>query len=646
LLHENFSVNRLKFFCAKFIKLCLVNKAETSVNHFFSFNKPPEMKGKSVFSIAAFFIFSQILTAQSYDIFAVAGNNLLKVDPLDATVEESFPINDLSEGQTIRSLTYSTTDGNMYGLVNLTTIPALVRLETDGAMTIVGNLTVPNETVFLAEALAYNETDNKLYGAVSLNGGTAGGDFFSETIIEIDPATAQSGIVTQLAFPSGAPDVDNMTFDENVLIIHDGLPGDDLNNFYLVDFQNIGGTAQATPGFSTSPYSPVGDLEKLNCSNTLVIAQEFDILLLDIDLQEITLIGSTHDMDQFEGASLLALTDVPNDETIALSITGDSTACTGEVLTLTAADPELVVNWNTGEVSPSIQVEQTGSYSGTVQVNACEVPTDSLNITFENCQDCDTLRSTIAGSLLLGSDTTLCQNEILSLMIDVEGSSVRWNTGATDPTLEVSRDGQYWAEVSLEDCTFLTDTIAVSFRNCDGCQALEMELGNNLTLGNDTIICINDTLLLSVDISGAEIEWNTGLVSSAIEISVPGSYWAEVGIGGCLFQTDTLRVAVQECLNCSVYIPNAFSPNGDDVNDNFMVFVDESLCRLREIEMLIFDRWGGLVFQGNQNRWNGKIKNEIGDNGTYVYLINMTLERDGQTIELRESGDVLLLKEN
>lgn len=604
------------------------------------------MNKKTIFfAISILFIFPQ-LRSQSYDVFSVVGNNLLQLNPLDASVLDVMTIANLPAGEDVRSLTYAVEENAMYGLIFITTTPTLVRLTQDGNLTIIGPLSVPNETVFLAEGLAYNEIDNKLYAAVSLNGGTSTSDFFSETLIEITPNTAEATVVAQIAFASGTPDVDNMTFDENVLIIHDGLPGDDLNNFYLIDFQNLSPTVQANLGFSTSPYTPVGDMEKLNCSNTLLIVQEFDLLSLDIDREELSLIGSSHDMTQFEGAPLLALTDVPNDDLISLSITQDTTACLGESLSLSARNMADPVFWNTGEEAASISISESGVYTGSVLINGCEVPTDTVEILFEDCLACEDLRTTIEQELMLGNDTILCSNDTLLLNIDIPDAVIQWNNGTSSNSLEITGVGQYWATISLEDCVFQTDTISVSFTNCDGCDALGEELKNDLRLGDDVLICINDTITASVNIMGAEVRWNTGVTADQIAINVPGAYWAEIGIGGCVFQTDTLQVAVEDCLECNLFIPNVFSPDGDEVNDEFQVFIDESTCRLVEIEMSIFNRWGALVYQSNQNKWNGNSMNQLAQKGVYIYLIKMTLEREGQLIDIQQSGDVLLLSKN
>lgn len=67
----------------------------------------------------------------------------------------------------------------------------------------------------------------------------------------------------------------------------------------------------------------------------------------------------------------------------------------------------------------------------------------------------------------------------------------------------------------------------------------------------------------------------------------------------------------------SVYIPNAFSPNGDNINDYFEIYTADDT--FQEIEIQIFDRWGNLIFEGN--KWDGTYKSRAMDTGVYVYVI-------------------------
>ena len=96
-----------------------------------------------------------------------------------------------------------------------------------------------------------------------------------------------------------------------------------------------------------------------------------------------------------------------------------------------------------------------------------------------------------------------------------------------------------------------------------------------------------------------------------------------------------------------VYIPSAFSPNGDGINDNFTIFA--SANQVQEIKSFrIFDRWGGLVFvndnfPANVERygWNGAANDKEMDPGVYVYFAEIELV-DGNIIF--EKGEVLLIR--
>ena len=65
-------------------------------------------------------------------------------------------------------------------------------------------------------------------------------------------------------------------------------------------------------------------------------------------------------------------------------------------------------------------------------------------------------------------------------------------------------------------------------------------------------------------------------------------------------------------------IPNVFTPNGDNVND---VFVIPGLQLYPENEFTVINRWGATVYKkkGYQNNWDGSGLNE----GTYFYLLKV-----------------------
>jgi len=94
-----------------------------------------------------------------------------------------------------------------------------------------------------------------------------------------------------------------------------------------------------------------------------------------------------------------------------------------------------------------------------------------------------------------------------------------------------------------------------------------------------------------------------------------------------------------------IFIPNAFSPNGDGENDVFMIYSDKEVEEV--ISFRIYNRWGALVFADESfspndptHGWNGFFKSEKMNPGVFVYVAEV-LFLDGVTVQY--SGDVSLL---
>jgi len=103
---------------------------------------------------------------------------------------------------------------------------------------------------------------------------------------------------------------------------------------------------------------------------------------------------------------------------------------------------------------------------------------------------------------------------------------------------------------------------------------------------------------------------------------------------GCKDSTDkTLDI------KCALKVPNVFTPNGDGVNDVFLI---EGIC-ITEYTLEIFDRWGLLVYKGamGSSAWDGHTPSgQICPEGTYYYLLQTTVaERSENT-----TGFITLLK--
>jgi gliding motility-associated-like protein len=105
--------------------------------------------------------------------------------------------------------------------------------------------------------------------------------------------------------------------------------------------------------------------------------------------------------------------------------------------------------------------------------------------------------------------------------------------------------------------------------------------------------------------------------------------------------TDSFQVCIRVLPETQLFVPNAFTPNGDGKNDLFMplgVYVEE-------FQMWIFDRWGDMIFTTTDMRqgWDGKANGgaKIAQEDVYVWVINYT---DNQNRKIRKVGHVSLIR--
>ncbi|MEO1715270.1 MAG: gliding motility-associated C-terminal domain-containing protein, partial [Bacteroidota bacterium] len=116
-----------------------------------------------------------------------------------------------------------------------------------------------------------------------------------------------------------------------------------------------------------------------------------------------------------------------------------------------------------------------------------------------------------------------------------------------------------------------------------------------------------------------------------------------VDSNGCV-ATDDLLVDLRKIFD--VYIPNAFSPNGDGVNDVFMIFGGKSVDVVLNFQ--VFDRWGERLYDARNFRtddprfgWDGTLSGRVMNPGVFVYFAEI-LYIDGTIVPVK--GDVTLVR--
>ncbi|MCF6172140.1 MAG: gliding motility-associated C-terminal domain-containing protein, partial [Bacteroidales bacterium] len=142
--------------------------------------------------------------------------------------------------------------------------------------------------------------------------------------------------------------------------------------------------------------------------------------------------------------------------------------------------------------------------------------------------------------------------------------------------------------------------------------------------------------------NGAEYYfWNTGEITEAIQIDSMGHYVVEViSYEGCK-SSDAVQVLWGG--GTPFYLPNAFTPNGDGLNDIFKAIPKYDY--VSKYQLTIFNRWGQQIFECNDIDcgWDGNYNGKASPNGAYIYkIVYEEISRPGQSKTLE--GTVVLVR--
>jgi gliding motility-associated-like protein len=137
-----------------------------------------------------------------------------------------------------------------------------------------------------------------------------------------------------------------------------------------------------------------------------------------------------------------------------------------------------------------------------------------------------------------------------------------------------------------------------------------------------------------------EYLWSTKSTDSIITVDTEGSYSARVKDYNCCVNTDTTYVKVFE-----YFIPNAFSPNGDLLNDIFKV---NGLYKNINFRMIVYDRWGRLIFESDDidKGWDGKFGGTYCEPDAYVWVVTISFKGDDIVTEgdIKFKGTITLVR--
>jgi gliding motility-associated-like protein len=290
--------------------------------------------------------------------------------------------------------------------------------------------------------------------------------------------------------------------------------------------------------------------------------------------------------------------------------------CMGSSTTLTASGGTSY-SWSNGATTSNITVSPNANITYTLGVtsNGCTKDTN-IEVKVNPLPTVTVTAPTICG----GSTGTITAN--------VNGGSAPysyvWSAGLTSTTSS--------GTVSISS----SQTFTVNITDANGCGTTGQGTVNVYANPTASFVAspqiasiLSPTIHFTNTSTGSIGSWFWTFGDSASLLQNPVHTYQDTGTFCAHLVVKDLHGCVDSVTNCieitpqfAFFVPSAFTPNGDGLND---VFQPAGKC-VKTFEMYIFDRWGSQIYYSNNinNGWTGAVGSRIAEQDTYVYEINVT----------------------
>ena len=226
-------------------------------------------------------------------------------------------------------------------------------------------------------------------------------------------------------------------------------------------------------------------------------------------------------------------------------------------------------------------------------------------------------------SITLSNDTSICKASAVTLVAQTSGDTLSWLGNGSSNNIIVSPDTSTTYYAVATNSFGCHDTASVKVQVQDF--ILSLTANPSPVLSGNTV-----ELTTSASVNYQVLAWEpfsyfnnqTATSQSFIAADSVSTYTVIAKSAlGCL-DTVTLNEVIEPNTK-DFYIPNAFSPNGDGLNEIFKVFGES----IKELHMMIFNQWGQLIYESSdpQAGWDGTYKGLQQPVGVYIYVVKAKL---------------------
>ncbi len=282
----------------------------------------------------------------------------------------------------------------------------------------------------------------------------------------------------------------------------------------------------------------------------------------------------------------------------------------------------------TTHVSNPAVISSTSTFYivGTGTVTGCGTDTLAVTASFN-------LKPTLTTS----ADTTVCVNGVAKLGAVSPGSTIQWTGLPAGDTVSVVPPESIFYQVIATTAAGCKDTAAVNVQ-VESMSAY-LNASPNPTIEGKTVVLTTANQYQVVAWLPAAKFSNQTAASQSVVMSDSSATFSVVLKSpiGCV-DTATVTVVIDPT-SSDVFVPNAFTPNGDGKNDVFTAIGPA----IKDLELRVFNQWGQQIFatQDKTRGWTGLFNGEPQPAGVYIYVIKATLY-GGAVIS--KKGTVLLIR--
>jgi gliding motility-associated-like protein len=301
-----------------------------------------------------------------------------------------------------------------------------------------------------------------------------------------------------------------------------------------------------------------------------------------------------------------------------VNLGNDTTICEGDSIYLDAEYLLSTYRWQNDSTSSGIWVSDSGTYYVESKL-ACHTSYDTIEVGIQ-----------ALASVKLGNDTSVCYNSTYIIQPTTNDLLFLWQDSSTSSRYEATEEG--WYHVTTHNkCNSSTDSIYLAH-----------DYPPDINLPEDTTICKYDKFILNAFVPRATYTWQDRSTKPYYLVDKDGVYHVIVR-NNCGSDREVVEISEKDC-ECTLYVPNAFTPGNDQLNNFFQVYYD---CDITDYSLQIFDRWGELLYETSHldAKWDGRRANgELVTPDVYVYRIEYTGLRNEVPFDKEIMGSITVIR--